>query len=41
MKIDEKTIFNVLLALVIFRVAGALFLDDMLDGITDGFERSI
>ena len=46
MKLDEKTIFNVLLALMAFEVLNRLFLADFIDGIvpakkTGGFERTV
>lgn len=46
MKLDEKTIFNVLLALMAFEILNRLFLADFIDGIvpakkTGGFERTV
>ena len=46
MKLDEKTFFNVLLALMAFEVLNRLFLSDFIDGVlpakgASSFERTI
>lgn len=46
MKLDEKIIINVMLALVAFEVLNRLFLAEFIDGVvpakkTGGFERTI
>lgn len=42
MKLDEKTLFNVFIALLLFKIADALFLGELLENVTgNSYEKSV